>query len=73
MRDDYRAASKDMKTAPIQVDQAKKVLEEEYKCKYLECSALTRVGLKEVFDEAIRTVMQKKVKPMGRKSSSESS
>lgn len=50
----------DPKHAPIIKETARKVLEDELKCKYVECSALTRQGLKEAFDEAIRLVLRRR-------------
>ena len=50
----------DPKSAPIAKETAKAVIEGELKCQYLECSALTRAGLKEVFEEAVRAVLKKK-------------
>ena len=46
---------------------ARKIIEEEFQCKYMECSALTQTGLKNIFDEAMRIVMKAKMKPMVKK------
>lgn len=67
MREEYELQKKDPKEAPIKKDTAEKIIQEEFQCKYMECSALTQAGLKNVFDEAMRMVLQSKSKPMVRK------
>lgn len=67
LRDEYGVLKKDPKEAPIMKETARKVIEDEFKCKYMECSALTQEGLKGVFDEAMRIVLQKKMKPIVKK------
>jgi Ras-related C3 botulinum toxin substrate 1 len=57
LRDEHLQMKKDPKDAPILKVTAQKVIEEEFKCKYMECSALTQDGLKPVFDAAMRTVL----------------
>ena len=49
--------------APITYPQGLQMMNEVRGVKYLECSALTQKGLKQVFDEAIRAVLQPKDKP----------
>lgn len=58
--------NKNPKEAPIQKEDAVRVTEQ-MQSKYVECSALTQEGLKNVFDEAMKTVLAKKIKPMARK------
>ena len=61
----------DPKQAPVKSQAARKYVEDNFSdCKYMECSALTQEGLKAVFDEAMRLVLQKRFKPMSRKSES---
>ena len=54
---------KEKKLAPITYPQGLQMMKEVGSVKYLECSALTQKGLKQVFDEAIRAVLQPKEKP----------
>ena len=67
LRESASKNSKDPKTAPIARETAKSLIEGELKCSYLECSALTREGLKEVFEESVRTVLRKKSGGRGEK------
>ncbi|KAF2075019.1 hypothetical protein CYY_003671 [Polysphondylium violaceum] len=60
---------KEKKLAPISYEQAMMKAKEINAVKYLECSALTQKGLKNVFDEAIRAVISPAVKPKQKKSS----
>lgn len=70
LREEYKLSNKDPKTAPILKETARKIIEEQFQCKYMECSALTQEGLKSIFDESMRMVMQKKIKPIVRKPAS---
>ena len=60
LRDDASTIEKLAKTKrkPISVDQSEKLSRELRAVKYVECSALTQKGLKDVFDEAILAALE---------------
>jgi GTPase SAR1 family protein len=72
LREEYQAVKRDPKDQPILRECARKIIEEEFQCKYMECSALTQEGLKPIFDEAMRIVLQKKMKLMVKRKKDES-
>jgi len=51
----------------VTIDQAQRMAKEIGAVNFLECSALTQEGLKQVFDEAIRAAMSQPNKPKGKK------
>jgi len=69
MREDSETLSRlaEKKLAPISTDQGNQMAKEIKAVKYMECSALTQKGLKDVFDEAIRAVIAPAAKPKEKK------
>jgi len=63
LRDDRETTEKlrSKGLSPITFQQGTQLAKDINSIKYLECSALTQKGLKQVFDEAIRAVLQPKV------------
>jgi len=67
IRDDKETIAEQQLT-PISHDQGQQLSKEINAVAYLECSALTQKGVKEVFDEAIRAVIYPKLKKVEKKS-----
>ena len=68
MRDDAGTIEKlaKNKQKPIAVESAEKLTRELKAVKYVECSALTQKGLKNVFDEAILAALEPPEQPKKR-------
>ncbi|VDN97564.1 unnamed protein product [Rodentolepis nana] len=68
LREDQETINKlkDLKLVPITYPQGLSMAKEISAIQYLECSALTQTGLKNVFDEAIRAVLIPHSKPSKR-------
>ena len=69
LRDDAGIVEKLAKTKqkPISVEQGDKLARELRAVKYVECSALTQKGLKNVFDEAILAALEPPEQPKKKK------
>jgi len=71
LRDDRETLSRlaEKKLSPVSFDQAAKMAKELNAVKYVECSALTQKGVKEVFDEAASASLGLKNDPLKKKKS----